>query len=164
MKLGIISDTHNNVDNAVIARDALINAQVDFVLHCGDITMPKIVKLFTDVKIAFVTGNMDGNGEAVQKEIDALPDASLSLTYTGKFGGKRVAMCHGHLEVQLVQFVRSGDFDYVFHGHSHIRRDERVGQTRIINPGALGGRKPQSRSFCILDLETDELSVIEIQA
>jgi predicted phosphodiesterase len=26
-------------------------------------------------------------------------------------------------------------YDYLLHGHTHVRRDERAGRTRIINPG-----------------------------
>ncbi len=162
MKIGVLSDTHNNVDNAVIARDALLTAQVDLMLHCGDITTPKIAKLFEDTKIAFVMGNMDGDAVTIHKMVDGWPNASLGLTFTTEIGSKSVAMCHGHQKDILAGFINGGDYDYVFHGHSHLRRDESVGGTRVINPGALGGRKPQSRSFCILDLETDGLSVVEI--
>jgi predicted phosphodiesterase len=35
--------------------------------------------------------------------------------------------------------------------------DKRIGKTRVINPGALGGLKKQSRSVALLDLETDQL-------
>jgi predicted phosphodiesterase len=33
----------------------------------------------------------------------------------------------------------------------------------VINPGALGGVRHESRSFCILDLQTDELRFIEVE-
>lgn len=162
MKLGILSDTHNNLDNAVAARDALITAGVQQFLHCGDVTTPKIAKVFREVPIAFVMGNMDGDAGTIRELIADWDTASMSITVTAEFAGKSIAMCHGHYQNVLAQFIHSGEYDYVFHGHSHVRRDERVGITRVINPGALGGRKPQTRSFCILDLATDELSVVEL--
>jgi predicted phosphodiesterase len=35
--------------------------------------------------------------------------------------------------------------------------DERIGKTRLINPGAVGGSGSESRSIAILDLVSDEL-------
>jgi len=32
-----------------------------------------------------------------------------------------------------------------------------TGKTRVINPGSLGGKKVEDRSFVILDLESGEL-------
>ena len=29
-----------------------------------------------------------------------------------------------------------GKYDYIFHGHTHVRRDEVVKGTKIVNPGA----------------------------
>jgi hypothetical protein len=41
--------------------------------------------------------------------------------------------------------------------------DKRIGRTRVINPGSLGGLKKQSRSVALLDLETDELNFVIIR-
>jgi predicted phosphodiesterase len=38
-----------------------------------------------------------------------------------------------------------------------------IGRARVINPGALGGRRRQSRSFCILDLTTGEIRFVELR-
>ena len=71
-------------------------------------------------------------------------------------------MIHGDNEEALANLITSGRYAYVFHGHTHRRRDQMVGHTRAINPGALGGRRWQSRSFCILDLETGKAGFVEI--
>jgi len=34
--------------------------------------------------------------------------------------------------------------------------------TRIINPGALGGLGIESRSFCIIDLNTDDVEFVHV--
>jgi predicted phosphodiesterase len=52
------------------------------------------------------------------------------------------------------------DVDYLLHGHTHELRDERVGATRIINPGALH-RAPRYTA-AILDPKADDLTIIEI--
>jgi len=57
----------------------------------------------------------------------------------------------------------SGRFTFICHGHTHERRDEvrSAYGVRLINPGALGGSRPQARSVCILDPASDDLEFIE---
>jgi predicted phosphodiesterase len=63
-------------------------------------------------------------------------------------------MTHGDNEGFLDGLIGSGKYAYVLHGHTHRRRDQTVGSTRVINPGALGGMRRERRSLCILDLTT----------
>jgi hypothetical protein len=71
-------------------------------------------------------------------------------------------MVHGHHEGKLRRLIHAGEHAYVFHGHTHRRGDRHIGPTRVINPGALGGMRWQQRSFCILDLGTDEATFIKL--
>ncbi|MCS7352442.1 MAG: hypothetical protein RMM10_13235, partial [Anaerolineae bacterium] len=38
--------------------------------------------------------------------------------------GRRIVILHGDNTERLQQVIASGDFDYVFHGHTHRRRDQ----------------------------------------
>ena len=76
--------------------------------------------------------------------------------------GYSLAMIHGDNEEVLSNLINSGRYAYVFYGHTHRRQDRTAGRTRAINPGALGGRRWQSRSFCILDLATGKARFVEI--
>jgi predicted phosphodiesterase len=58
--------------------------------------------------------------------------------------------------------ISSGIYAYVFRGHSHTRLDQRIGATRVINPGSLGGKRPQTRSICVLELPNGKAKFIEI--
>jgi predicted phosphodiesterase len=46
--------------------------------------------------------------------------------------------------------------EWVFRGHSHRHELDEIAGTRILNPGALGGRHPtgEERSVAMIDLET----------
>ena len=79
-------------------------------------------------------------------------DSDLAL----EFDDKKVFVTHGH-RTSLRRAIDSGEYDYVFHGHTHRYKDEIIGKTRVINPGALGGKKVEDRSFVILDLESGVL-------
>ncbi|MBI2647490.1 metallophosphoesterase family protein, partial [Candidatus Woesearchaeota archaeon] len=56
---------------------------------------------------------------------------------------------------------KSNKYDYVLTGHTHIKRDEKIGKTRIINPGALFGIHPYT--IALLDVEKDKLNFVEIK-
>ncbi len=34
--------------------------------------------------------------------------------------------------------LRPGGTDFVLHGHTHVPRDEKIGETRVLNPGTIG--------------------------
>ena len=46
MKIGIISDTHINLDEAKEAADLFESEEVEKVIHCGDIIAPFTAELF----------------------------------------------------------------------------------------------------------------------
>ena len=54
--------------------------------------------------------------------------------------------------------LTSGQFDYIFYGHTHVKSDEMVGKTRVVNPGAIGGAHRGTQGFIILDTETGEIT------
>jgi len=164
MKIGIIADTHNHTACSQWALRQMQDQGITQFIHCGDVTTDKIVTLFTDLKGAFVFGNMDYNRRELEDAVAWLGTGS-SIRYTQKLtlNGKRIAVCHGHEAGLLDEFIKSGLNDYVFHGHTHARRDEQIGRTRVINPGALSiSRSGATPSMCILDLENGEAQFIEV--
>ena len=61
MKIGIISDTHDNLDKAESAVDFFESEEVDKLIHCGDIIAPFTAELFdADFDLHCVRGNNDG--------------------------------------------------------------------------------------------------------
>ena len=50
--------------------------------------------------------------------------------------------------------------DYILHGHTHCKRDERIGRCRVINPGALHRANP--KSVATLDTASDTLTFHDI--
>lgn len=163
MKIGILSDTHNFQKNTQHALAVLRERDIHTVIHCGDITTPEIVSLFAGFDVRFVFGNMDSNRNDL---IDAarwigVPPPQLSREI--EVAGKWIAACHGNDHSTLFRLTISGKYSYVCHGHTHERRNEfrSAYSVRLINPGALGGSQPQTRSFCILDVLKDEVEFIE---
>lgn len=162
MKLGILSDTHNDADNTEQALAILHERGVDRIVHCGDLTTPDIVALFDGWQVDFVFGNMDKKREPLEQAVDALANASIGEVFEANLDGVRIATYHGHDEARLYTLIHHGGYDVVLRGHTHRRRDERIGRTRVINPGALGGTRHERRSLCVLDLANDDLETIKL--
>lgn len=165
MKVGILSDTHGQVDLALVAAREFIFRGIDAVLHCGDIgsdmVLTEMASIFQTLEIPVyaVLGNCD-----IPSEWDFYPE-DIGVKILGRFGelelaGKRIAMLHSDDEKVFDRVVAADKYDYLFTGHSHVRHDRREKRTRLINPGSAGrGMHP---SCAVLDLCSDDLEFITI--
>ncbi len=162
MRIGIVSDTHDDMRALERALATLQDEGIDTLLHCGDLCGPAIVEALSNFDTWIARGNMDRHPElepTVRKTIGA---GRLAARHRLTLAGHSVVLVHGHREGELKRLINTGDHAYAFHGHTHLRRDQRIGPTRVINPGALGGIRWQQRSFCILDLAADEATFIKL--
>jgi putative phosphoesterase len=161
MKIAILSDTHNQVDRVRRALDLLRPHRVSMVLHCGDIEDPPVVELFRGLDAHFVFGNCDHDQDALADKME-----EVGATLHESFGhleleGKQIAFVHGDRERLLKELQQAGCYDYLFHGHTHVRKDQLAGRTRVINPGAL--QRALVKTFAVLDLACGELKTIEVE-
>jgi putative phosphoesterase len=162
MTIGIVSDTHQNVARPQQALEHFRSRGIRRVLHCGDVTGPKVMTLFADFQTYVVYGNADRKIDELRESVERLFGADHLAEWHGfEWEGVRLAMVHGHTG-RLSELMEGGEYDVVLHGHTHKRRDETVGRTRVINPGALGGIKWQSRSYAILTLPEGRLERYEL--
>jgi putative phosphoesterase len=163
MRIGILSDTHDNVSNLLKAKRLFRGEGISTLIHCGDMTSASTARQMIDFDVIYVNGNMD-DADAVNDTLWMLNNncETPGLVYTGKIGGVNIAATHGHLQGKLDQLLRWRRYDFVFHGHTHRQRDETIGKTRVINPGALGGARYGPRTVCILDLDSREVQFVTV--
>lgn len=158
MKIGILSDTHNHQSNIQKALAIFENHKPDILIFCGDATTVESIEWFCEYPIIYTFGNGDFATGEIKAFLKAYNQSNYAgYVFTGELGGKLVGITHGHLINYYDEMINDNQFDYLFTGHTHLRMDKRIGRTRLINPGALGGMRKQSRSVAILDLDTDEL-------
>ncbi|AUX09060.1 phosphodiesterase [Halalkaliarchaeum desulfuricum] len=136
MLLGIVSDTHDDLD-AVEASVTFFERQgVDAVVHCGDFVAPFSATPFdADFDFYAVRGNNDGEWN-LQSVVDGFG------TYLGEagalsLGGREIAVYHGTSDVLVEGLVDGGTYDYVLHGHTHAHGSETRDGTVRVNPGGL---------------------------
>lgn len=157
-RVGLISDTHGNVPRTLRALEQILASDIRALLHAGDIGSDEVLDEIVarceayDVEVHAVRGNI----EEWTADMWRLPgDRPVPFLATPIIGGKHFALLHGHRADDLERAIRSGDFDYVVTGHTHEWRDERIGCTRVINPGAVHRASPPS--VAVLDIHTDTL-------
>jgi putative phosphoesterase len=161
MKIGVFSDTHNDMQATQRAAEIFRGRGIHILFHCGDITSADVLPHLKGFAVYVVRGNMDREHlKSLRRQAASQEGVHwLDKGDVVEVGGKRVAITHGDLETVCDKLLEEAP-DYLLHGHTHRRRDERVDGTRVINPGALGGVQYESRSLCVLDLDTDDLDVI----
>ncbi len=77
-----------------------------------------------------------------------------------EIAGKKVAFCH--LPEQARELAESGEYDYVFYGHTHLPAQKMVGKCMMLNPGTLAGTFSRA-TFALWNTEENvfELKLLE---
>ena len=162
--IGIISDTHDNIPQVLKAVQKFKERNVELVFHLGDIVAPATVLFFGGLKMKFLKGNCDGDIEMIKKKIEEISGEWLGLSAEMKIKNKSIGLCHGKDRRKLDSMINCRKFDYVLHGHTHQRRDDHVGNTRVINPGGHYNSPSQpEHTIAFLDAEKDEVEFVEIK-
>jgi putative phosphoesterase len=161
MKIGILSDTHDQVERTSRAVAELIRGGAEALVHCGDLTVPAVVLECGGLPCYFVFGNNDFDEPGLLRAMARIGGHCLGRGGEVALGGRRVAVTHGD-SAHEVRRLLGADPDYLLSGHSHRAADERRGATRRINPGALYRATP--RTVALLDLGADLLTFLEITA
>lgn len=135
-KIGIISDTHfENLSAGVAFFDQLFSsvfADIDLLLHAGDVVHPDLIDCVTAKPVLAVRGNCDA---------DDHPDRRIV-----EVGNFRIGLRHGwgglaDLEQRVVGSFAGEMVDAVIYGHSHLPLVRRENGLLIMNPGSPTDRR-----------------------
>jgi uncharacterized protein len=158
--IGIISDTHENSSAIEVAVAMLKQAAPEIVIHCGDIISPPVLELFRGLPMRFVFGNNDGERAGLRTKCLELGFGDIDDYLILTIGGKSIFVYHGTRRSKLDEAIASQQFDFVLTGHTHACRNETIGRTRVVNPGALFAA--QKYTFALLELEISEVRFVEV--
>lgn len=163
MKIGIISDIHDNLANLdKFLEFARINNLAE-IICLGDVTDEETIRhlaLNFKGRINLIRGNMDIYEAEILKELN-------NVNYLGRYGsflaeGSRVGLIH---EPDFYNELLKGqkDFNYIFYGHTHKPWVEKKAGAIMANPGTLGGVF-QKACFAVWDTESGnlELKILEL--
>lgn len=157
--IGILSDSHDNL-NAI--RDAVRlfrAAGCDLVIHAGDFVAPFAAKELEDVgcPVASVFGNCDGEKAGLRKALQpfgTIGEAPVVIEHAGR------KILIAHLNASVDQYVADGDYGLVVFGHTHRAEVRRAGGTLIVNPGETGGWVTKKKTVALYDPAAHSAEII----
>ena len=159
MRVGILSDTHDNIEAVARVVKEFNARQVDFVIHAGDYCAPFSLRPFRELACDWlgVLGNNDG-------ETEGLTAVSRGRIKPGpavlKQEGKRILV--DHMNPLRDALAKSGQFDLLVFGHTHTLEVYREGECLCVNPGEVCGYLTGRRTAVCLDLDGLDPDRVEI--
>jgi uncharacterized protein len=178
MKIGTISDTHDDIENVRRAIDIFNKEQVQYVIHAGDYVFPGIVMEFKNLnaRLIGVLGNNDGERGKLLKaflEVGGELKGELGELHVNDL---KIGVYHGTSAEIKAMLIESGRYNTIVCGHTHKKEpaDASMGNysndtsTLVLNPGT-GHKKTESLTgafveggVIILDTQTREYRFIEL--
>ena len=167
MKIAIVSDSHDNLVNIDKVLAFCKKEEIKIILHCGDLCSPSIVKYLAENfagQIWWIEGNVHGE----LKKMSDISEYFANTHYLGEEGSPAIPGIN--LKIYLTHYpevaeavAKTGNYDYVFYGHTHQPWEETINSALVVNPGTLAGMFNKA-TFAVLDTAAKklELKILEI--
>jgi putative phosphoesterase len=163
MKIGVISDSHDNLSNIRKAVEIFSTNGVEALIHGGDFCSPFTLAEFKPlsqkgVKMHAVFGNNDGDRVLLVRRGEGFctfADGSLVVT----LGGKRIVVLH--YPDLAEDLFRLGAYDLVIYGHNHTICVEGR-EKKLLNPGTSAGYLAERATVALVETEGMEVQIITL--
>ena len=163
MRIGLISDTHGNLDGWQRAWELVLSTS-EVIVHCGDVLYhgPKFTPApaygpkdlaqainSAPVPVLIARGNCDADVDQLVLEVPLQQPYLLA-----QWGEVRLLATHGHLMPvdEIVTLAQKWQVDFLVTGHTHVPLVRRIGDVVHINPGTvtypLAKDEPLRRPTC----------------
>lgn len=159
MIIGVMSDTHDNLDTLRNAIDILNARGCAHLLHAGDFTSPFTWRVIQHFKGDFtgIFGNNDGDRIFLRK---LFSDRIFPQPHRLTLHERKIVLMH---EPDVAEAVAaSGHFDLVVYGHTHEALLKKVGASLLLNPGETGGWLHGKPSVAVVDLTSMKGEIIPL--
>lgn len=158
MVIGVLSDSHGRAETTRRAVALLLASGAERLIHLGDLETEAVIDELVGYRAHIVFGNCDDEPRLASyaRAVGVVNDHPMG---TMTVDGREIAFTHGDRGALMESALRSGAA-YLLHGHSHAVRDERVGATRVINPGALF--RARRYTVAVLDPAQDRLDFLDV--
>ena len=158
MKIGIISDTHDNLTALGKAVEFFNNENLEIVLHAGDFISPFTIMMLKEIRCGFmgVFGNNDGDKLMLKK----ISDGNIFKSpHTINLGNKKIIISH---ELPLDALIQSQYYDLIIYGHTHKVDSRVIDKTIVVNPGECGGWLTGNSTVAICDLNEKKTQIVTL--
>lgn len=151
MKIALVSDTHGYMGNLI---EEIKKQDVDYILHMGDgVEEADMLREELNLPTFVVAGNNDYFTDAKPELFFLLEQTPIYMTH-----GHRQSVYYSRGELARVAMQKGAKI--ALYGHTHVFRDEMLGEVRLINPGSAYLPRDGVRSFAVLELPSGELKRI----
>lgn len=159
--IGVLSDTHDNLDAVRAAVSVFKNADCSLVLHAGDFVAPFAARELAEAgcPVKAVFGNCDGEKKGLTKAISPFGEIQEE-PYFFDWGGHKFLLIH--VDFALKSYLTSHHLDFLVYGHTHRSEVRTHGKTVVLNPGETGGWVSGKRTIALLDPATKEAEIIPL--
>jgi hypothetical protein len=157
VRIGVVSDTHNNLANVRRIVELFNAAGVERVVHTGDITQAKTLRALGALEMPLV--GVFGNND----ERAALADTAAILGFELfepplelLWSERKILVVHDPLDIER----HATDHDVALHGHDHSRVVARRDGRLVFNPGECAGHMSGWNAVGVVDLRTLETEIL----
>ncbi len=161
MKIGIISDVHNNIANLGKVLDLLKKEGIKTLFCCGDLASRETLDYLADNflgKVFLAFGNMDDEHMGDFKQLDAYKNINIFSEY-GEAELNKQKIAFVHYPDKAKKLAEKGKYSFVFYGHTHKPWEEMLGECKVLNPGSVtGDRFPPT--FAIWNTKTNNFRLV----
>ena len=139
MKIGLMSDSHDHIDNIKKCVQIFQDKSVEFVIHLGDFVNPNSVRALKGIKLKAIFGNNDGDKYRMIIAFNEIGAEIKGDFHDFHLDNIKFACYHGTEPQLLNALIECDKYDVVLFGHTHECVKNKVGKTEVLNPGTVHG-------------------------
>ena len=165
MRIAIISDIHDNFHNLSLAIKIIKNNSAELIICLGDLTSNGVARELSScgILVKCIWGNNDGEKFAITKT--SLSEGSKLIMSRTTYDFLKIDdrdIFITHFPYLVKHMAKSGDFDAIFFGHTHIKSEDNINNCLIVNPGEIAAYRDRVASFALYDTKNNNVEFIEI--
>lgn len=161
MKIGIMADIHDNVDNLRHAINVFNSLQCDLVLLAGDFVSPLVVPSMRKLRCPVVAcfGDNDGNQTGIAGGMKIVGTLGYPPLCVQTRDGLHVLLAHQLDDVR--DWIDGADIVVFAHTHRPSVARDRHGRL-FINPGEVGGWMFRRPTVAVVETATREAEILPL--
>jgi putative phosphoesterase len=161
--IGIMADTHDNVEAMNRAVNLFNDKNVSLILHAGDLVSPFSLEPLkkANAPIKYVYGNNERERDRIKRKAEGM-DVEIGDCLEIEYKNIKIVVYHGENPAILNALINCKEYDVVVTAHTHQPEISNEEGVLVINPGEVCGILTGRKTVAILDAEKLEAEIHEI--